>query len=219
MRHFPKHLVTSAKIVVAALFAAILALEAGSAAAQPLRIAGSGANVGAIELLAAEFAKSHPGARFAPIQAVGTGSSIRAAAGRALDLALTSRPLSDAERALGLVQIEYARTPFVMVVSRKMALDAISSAQLAELYAGKLTRWPEGARVRPVLRPADDGDIAILKSLSPAVARGLDEALRRPGMIVAATDRDATEMAEKTYGAIAASTLGLILAEGRAVKP
>lgn len=219
MRRFPKHLLTPVKTVVAALFAAILALEAGSPAAQPLRIAGSGANVGAIELLVAEFAKSHPGARFAPIQAVGTGSSIRAATAGALDFALTSRPLSDAERALGLTQIEYARTPFVIVVSSKMALDAISSAQLAEVYAGKLTRWPEGVRVRPVLRPADDGDIAILKAISPAVARSLDEALKRPGMMVAATDRDAAEMAEKTPGAIAASTLGLILTEGRAVKP
>lgn len=196
---------------------AILSATTGYAA-DPVRIASSGANVGAIELLIAEFRKSQPDARFTPVEVVGTGGAVRAAIAGAQHLAFTSRALTGAERADGATEIEYARTPFVIVVSNKTAIDAISRAQLAEIYAGRLTRWPDGTRTRPVLRTADDIDTSILKSLSPAIARALDDALKRPGMIVANSDREAADFAEKTAGTFAASTLGLVLSEGRALK-
>lgn len=187
-------------------------------AAEPVKVAGSGASVGAIELLITEFRKLQPDARFGPAEAVGTGGAVRAAIAGGLHLALASRPLTEAERAGGASEIEYARTPFVLVVRTGTPVEGISRAQLAEIYAGKMTRWPAGTRVRPVLRAADDIDILILKSLSAGVAQALEEALKRPGMVYAATDREAADIAEKTPGAIAASTLGLVLSESRTLK-
>lgn len=203
------------------LIAALLplyVLAAPGAAAQSVRIAGTGAAVGAIELLVAEYRRAHPGARLGAVEAIGSGGALRAARAGALDIALVARPLAEADAAAGLQAVEYARTPFVMAMSTKSGMTFLTRAQLAAAYAGSLQVWPDGTRVRPVLRPADDIDTRHLKAFGPEVGSAVDQALARAGMLVASTDREAADILERTPGAIGPSTLGLILSEKRALR-
>lgn len=204
------------KVLHAALWMA--ALIATTASAQPVRIAGSGANVGAITLLIAEFRKLEPGAQFAAVEAVGSEGAVKAAAAGALHIALTSRPITDGERALGVREIEYARTPFVIAVRSDSKIESITGAKFAHYLESTAESGPDGVRVRPVLRPARDVDISLLKRMSAAAAPALDEALKRPGMMIATTDKEAADLIERTPGAIGATTLGLILAESRRLR-
>ena len=190
-----------------------------AAVAQPVRIAGSGANVGAIGLLIAEYRKANPTAAFAPVEALGSAGAIKAVAGGILDIALTSRPLAQAERSIGVREVEYARTPFVVVVRADSALAAISGPELARFMSGSGEAGPDGVRVRPVLRPAADIDTLLVKRMAPGVAPAIEQALKRPGMMVATTDKEAADFVERTAGAIGVSSLGLVLSESRRLRP
>ena len=102
-----------------------------------------------------------------------------------------------------------------MVATRKGGIDGLSLTQLAELYGGRQTRWADGQPVRLVLRPANDGDTALLASFSPAVKAGLDTAMARDGMVVALTDQDSADAIERLPGALGTSSLALLSAEHR----
>ena len=73
-------------------------------------------------------------------------------------------------------------------------------------------------RVRPVLRPANDVDNALLKRMSAAAGPAIEQALKRPGMMIATTDREAADLVKRTAGAMGATTLGLILSESRKLR-
>jgi phosphate transport system substrate-binding protein len=205
------------RYVIPALVLAF-SLTSPDAAAQAVRVAGTGAAVGAIELLLTEYRRAHPVARFGAVEAIGSGGALRAARAGALDIALVARPLGEADVAAGLRALEYARTPFVVAVSAKSPVTSLTRSQLAAAYAGSLEAWPDGTRVRPVLRPADDIDTRHLKNFGPEVGRAVDQALMRPGMLVASTDREAADILERTPGTLGPSTLGLILSEKRGLR-
>ncbi|MBF0162416.1 MAG: ABC transporter substrate-binding protein, partial [Magnetococcales bacterium] len=93
-------------------------------------------------------------------------------------------------------------------------------AQLVELYAGRQKSWPDGSRVRVVLRPVADADTALLRSFSPAMdeAMTMAHAQRQPGSALADTDIDLADMVEKVPGGLGSVALSLVLAENRPLK-
>ncbi len=197
----------------------VLLLMACAAAAQEMKIGGSGTALGTIQLLADAFAKQAPGFRATMVPNLGSSGGIKALAAGAIDLAGTSRPMKADERALGLTETEYGRTPFVFAVSVKSKVTAISIPQLAEIYAGKMTNWPDGNPIRIVLRPVGDIDTEIVKSMSTELGRALSVAQQRRGVAFSITDQDAANDIERIAGAIGPSSLALIAAEQRALRP
>jgi phosphate transport system substrate-binding protein len=198
-----------------------LALLLGSfsaAAAEEFKIGGTGATLGTMRLLADAFTAGNPDIRITISHSLGTTGGIKAVAGGAIGLAVTSRPINKSERKFGIVEREYARTPFVFAVSTKSKVTAITSGELADIYAGKMTAWGDGSPVRIVLRPAIDVDTEMVNSISPAIGHGLAAAMVRPGMPVSPTDQDAADAIERFSGAVGPSTLALIVSEQRALR-
>ena len=151
-------------------------------------IGGAGAAIGTLQALGAEFSKARANVHINVLPSLGSGGGIKALVAGKLTLAVTARPLTEAERRGGLVEHEIARTPLVIAVSNKSAVSKLSLDELAALYAGRTARWPDGTPVRPVLRPAEDTDTVVLKTFSPAVAQASQAALAREGMLIAITD-------------------------------
>lgn len=197
---------------------AVLAGFPGGAAAEELRIGGTGSALGTMQLLARQFGASHPDIRVKIVPSLGSGGGIKAVAAGAIDLAVSSRPIDAAERMLGIAESEYGRTPFVLAVSSKSAVTAITVAQLADIYAGRLETWPDGSPVRPLLRPANDADTVLLSNISPEVRLGLALAAKRPGIRLSLTDQDAADDLERIPGAIGPTSLSLILSERRQLR-
>jgi len=202
----------------AIVLALVLAVCGAAAAAEEMRIAGTGAALGTVELLAGEFSRRNPDIRITTIANLGSVGSIKAVSNGAIELALASRPLNERESKLGVSQLEYARTPFVFAVSAKSAVSAVTRQELADIYSGKVANWPDGSKIRVVLRPASDIDTAMVKGLSPAVAQAVAAAEDRPGVQYAVTDQDAANDLERIPGAIGPSSLALILSERRALR-
>jgi phosphate transport system substrate-binding protein len=87
--------------------------------------------------------------------------------------------------------------------------------EIADLYAGRVSKWPDGTPVRLVLRPANDGDTPLFASFSPAIKEALTAAMSREGMIMAVTDQDSASEIARIKGAVGTSSLSLMLSENR----
>jgi len=184
-----------------------------------LKIGGTGAAIGTISLVAAAYQKKYPGVRFVFPPSLCSTGGIKAVIGGALDLGLSSRPLTEAEARQGAVALEYARTPVLLVTAHKAAGVNFTLTQVASLYAGDIASYPDGTPIRLIIRPDYDVDTRLLRSLSPEMDLAVQKAQSRAGMIVAVTDHDNGEMLEKISGAIGWMSLAQLIPEKRAVTP
>lgn len=190
----------------------------GAAGAQELRLGGTGTALGTMRLLGEAWRQSQPGAQLTVLRSLGSGGGIKAILAGKLQIAVSGRPLTAAEIQQGARQLEYGRTPLVFVVSRSSTLDELSTGALIDLYAGKTTHWPDGGRIRLILRPRGEADSALIKSLSAEMRVAMQAAEQRPGLPYAVTDQEAADRAQKIPGAFATLTLAQLLTEPRALK-
>ena len=200
-----------------AFLALLLVSGPRGAVAETIRISGTGSAMETMRLLAEAFRKTNPGVRVVIVPGMGSSGGIKAALAGRLDIGLSARPLSKEERAGGIVETVYARTPFVFAVNRSLEMTGITREGLAAIYSGKRD-WENGRRIRLVLRPEQDTDISVLKGISPAMSAAIGIALRREGMMVAMTDQEAADFIEKVPGAFGGTTLALLVSENRRVR-
>lgn len=189
----------------------------GSALADGIKIGGSGGALGVMKLLADEFGKTNRGTAVQVVPSLGSGGGIKALLGGALDIAVSARPVNDAEQRRGAVQRELGRTPFVFGVAAASARSGITLQEVRDIFAGTRTAWQDGSRIRLVLRPTTESDTNIVKGISPALAEAVDAAHRREGMLFAVTDQDTAETIEKIPGAFGTITLSQIITEQRPI--
>jgi phosphate transport system substrate-binding protein len=206
------------QLLSAAAIAALLACPRARGDEQ-LRASGTGSALGAMRRLAAAFEKASPGDRLAVLPSVGSGGAIKAVAQGALDLGLVGRALEPGEQALGLVALTYARTPFVFVAGPRSGATGVSTEEVVRIYGGQMARWPTGERVRVILRPKADVDNLVLRAISPELAAAVDAAFSREGLLMAATNQECDDLATRTPGAFAPSSLTQIVADGEPLEP
>jgi phosphate transport system substrate-binding protein len=205
------------------VYAGACALLAGlcapaSTLAEELKIGGTGTALGTMALLGQAYSKLHPDVRVTVLPSMGSGGGIKAVMAGAISLAVSWRVLSDDERKAGAQSIEYGRSPFVFATQSTSKVSAISQQELVDIYAGKTTQWPDGTRIRLVLRPKSDADSELIRSLSPAMREATAVAEDRKGITFSVTDQDAASDLEKMPGSLGASTLAQILSEKRQIK-
>jgi len=187
--------------------------------AEEIMIGGTGGALATMKLLGDAYSKNHPETKIIVLPSLGSGGGIKAVIAGAIQVAVSSRPIKDSETSLGASAFEYARTPFVFVVPLKSKTQAITSADLVDIYSGTRDRWPDGTRIRLVLRPVGDSDSDMVKSISPEVKQAKLRAEKRPGMLFAVTDQEAADNIEKIAGAFGTSTLAQLVSEQRALRP
>lgn len=187
-------------------------------AAQEISIGGTGGALGTMKALADAYRKSHPETEIAVLPSLGSTGGVKAVLAGAIQVAVSSRPLKPGEVSRRAVGSELGRTPFVFAVPAKTKVDSITIGDLVDIYAGKLQNWPDGTRIRVVLRPVGDSDSDMVRSISPEVKQAKMEAEKRPGMLFAVTDQDSADSIETIPGAFGSSTLAQIRTEKRAMK-
>lgn len=198
----------------------LLALPAGARPAEepPLRVTGTGSAIGVLQRLARAFEEAHPGRKVQLLPSIGSAGAIRAVASGALDLGLAGRALSPDEHTMPVRLLEFARTPFLFAVAPGVAATDLTTAEAARIYRGQQTAWPQGDRLRLVLRPSSDADTAYLRSLSPEMAAAVDVAQERPGMLVASTNQECDDLISRTPGGVGPSTLAQLTTEPRGLR-
>jgi phosphate transport system substrate-binding protein len=168
-----------------------------------------------MRLLAEAFRPIDPKTEIEVMASLGTNGGLRAVQSKVIEIAVLARPLTEAERASGLNDHEYARTPLTFATHPETAIRGISLADVARVYSGELAVWPDGLPVRLIRRPSTEADWTTLGGLSIDMARAVQLAMRRPGLLTAATDQDNAETLERLRGSFGLIALGQLLAERR----
>lgn len=106
------------------------------------------------------------------------------------------------------------RTPFGLVTSRE-GPQGLKSAEIAALYGADSPKWPDGAPILIILRPADESDNTVLGELFPGLAAVLQQMRKRRDLSIAATDQDNADLAEQLKGSLSSATLMQIMTEKR----
>jgi phosphate transport system substrate-binding protein len=211
MSAFPKKMIgwTAMMMIIIIMVAPFPGYPADS-----IRIGGSGAGLATVRLLAQAYEQGHPGVHIEILPSLGSSGGIKAVLQGAIDIAVSSRPLKQDETARGANNVEYARTPLVFVSPANTGKTDLTTAELEGIYSGEVQRWPDGSRLRLVMRPASESMTGDLRRISQKMDGAVTAALEREGMIVAVTDQDNAEILEKTRGSFGAITLTQVVAEG-----
>jgi phosphate transport system substrate-binding protein len=182
-----------------------------------MRIAGTGGAIGTVRALVEAHRRRDPAAAEpAFLPNLGTTGGVAAVLEGAADIALAARPPTDAERAAGARHVPYARTPLAFATKAGgAAVRGVTLDDVARIYAGETAEWPDGTPIRVLRRPASDTDTTALAAASPAMARALAAAQRRPGLVTAGTDQDNADALEAVHGSFGAVTLAQFMSERR----
>lgn len=190
----------------------------GAACAETIKIGGTGAALGTMRLLADAYTAQDADIRVTVLPSLGTTGGIKALLAGAIDIALTLRTLNSTEAAGGATSVEYARTPFVFATAISNPTQEITTAELVDIYLGKQADWPDGGKIRLVIRPTGDNDSEMVRSMSPEMRAAELYAEQRKGLLFAVTDTEAADNLERVPGSLGASSLALIASEKRALK-
>lgn len=180
---------------------------------QRLVIGGTGSGLAIIRKLGDAFAASHHGAVLFVPPSLGSGGGIKALAAGKLDLSISARALKPKEKVLGLKELLFVDTPVVFASRELNGQENITLKYLEKAYAGQMPSWPNGERLRIILRPQGESDTKILKSLSAQMAANLDHIYDNRNIHVAARDQDNAQALSKVPGSLGLISLGQLMAE------
>lgn len=200
------------KAMSAALGAAFLLCGAGAAAADTVRVGGTGIGLQLAHILGVELAEADRSVSTSVLPSLGTPGGIKALGAGAIDVAIAARPLKDTEKATGIEEAACLTTAMAFVTSRPGA-QGISLASLPRLYADPDPRWPDGQPLKVILRSPAGSENPYLIRLVPGMEAALANAFARPGIPVGATDQENVDLAARIDGSFAIATLVQIKAE------
>lgn len=191
----------------------LLAFPAPARAEEVIRLNGTGSGIVLVKPLMAAFRKAHPQVRFEVEKSLGSAASLKAIAAGALDVAVAGRHLKAQEMQPHLEWREYGSIPYAVITHRDSKVDNVTTAQLADMYSGKYARWPDGELVRVILRPQEDVDTKILRTLSKEMDAAVSAAHARKDMVMGVTDQESFENIKKVPGSVCFMPLSMLLSE------
>jgi phosphate transport system substrate-binding protein len=165
-------------------------------------------------LLAQAYSQIDPSFQLEVVPNLGSTGGIKALLSGATHIAVASRNPKPEESAAGLRAHEVGRTAFVLATTKEN-VTGLTLPEVADLYAGRQSKWSDGQAVRLVLRPASDHDTALLAAFSPGVKDAVAIAMAREGMVFAMTDQDSADAIERLPGGLGTSSLALLMSERR----
>jgi phosphate transport system substrate-binding protein len=142
-----------------------------------LIIAGSGSNIAVTKKLLAAFKEEQTTNIVIP-DSVGSGGGISGVVNGSIDLGITSRPLTEAEKASGLKEIPYARSGLIVAVGSDVPDDNVSYEDLVQIYQGNKNTWSNGAPIIVFVMYEKDSTNEVLIREVPAFKEVLLDSLR-----------------------------------------
>jgi phosphate transport system substrate-binding protein len=173
-----------------------------SAGTNELSVVGTGDGIELLRALGAAYSADNPQTAILVPPSIGSGGGLAAVGGDKEVLARVARPLTDSERALGLIATPMFRLPSAFFVHRGANVANLTAQQLADIYAGKVVNWSEvgGAnlRIKVVRREEADSTLTVLRQSMP----GWKDLTITEKSKTAVTTQDCIDTAKDVEGAI-----------------
>ncbi|MCJ2052416.1 PstS family phosphate ABC transporter substrate-binding protein [Methylobacterium sp. J-070] len=186
---------------VSAAALAILAASTG-AWADDLAIVGTGDGIEMLQAVATAYNAEAGEARVSVPASIGSGGAVAAVGGERQKLGRVARPLSEAEKGQGLIEVPLTRIPSAIFVHRGVGVASLTSAQVAGIFSGAIENWSafggSDLKIRVVRREETDSTLAVLRSSMP----GWRDLALTSRSKTATTTQDAIETVRQTPGAI-----------------
>lgn len=184
------------------LFSCALCLPAAPALAGQINVVGTGDGIELLRALGAAYTADNPDVPVIVPPSVGSGGAIAAVGADKEILGRIARPLNAAEKAQGLVSTPVVRLPSAFFVHPSAKVDGLTAAQIADIYAGKITNWKDlgGAdlRIKVVRREDADSTLMVLRETMP----GWQQLAITEKSKMAMTTQEATDSVKQVEGAI-----------------
>ncbi len=182
--------------------AAALSLAAAPVVAEQYRIVGTGDGMDVLMALGAAYMADNPGSIVVTPPSIGSGGGIAAVGAEKEILGRIARSLSPTERELGLVATPVFRLSSAIYVHPSVEISGLTSKQLGDIYAGKITNWSEvggdDLRIKVVRREEADSTLLVLRQSMP----GWDKLEITERSKMALTTQESFETVQKVVGAI-----------------
>lgn len=170
--------------------------------ADDLAIVGTGDGIEMLQAVAEAYNSEAGKTRVSVPPSIGSGGAVAAVGGERQKLGRVARPLTEAEKGQGLVEVPLTRIPSAIFLHRGVGVTGLTSAQVAEIYSGAAENWSAvggpDLKIRVVRREETDSTLAVLRSSMPGW-RNLALTSRSK---TATTTQDAIETVRQTPGAI-----------------
>jgi len=142
-----------------------------SAPAEVLEIVGTGDGAAVLQKLATEFSAKHPDVEVLIPKSIGSGGAIKAVGTDKKVLGRVARGIKDKEKPYGMEYQAFARVPVVFFVNPEVAAKDLTTAQVLDIYSGKVTTWDElgsgTGKIRVVRREEGDSSLTELQKSLP----------------------------------------------------
>lgn len=187
-------------------------------AGDTVRLGGTGMALGAMNRLGEQMRQTAPDLILVVLPSMGTTGGLNALATGAVDVALTGRTLTAAEKAKGFAEAACMTSGLIFATSYPAA-PALTLRDLPDIYGNSHPRWPDGAPLKIILRPRSGSEVPYLVEKIPGMGPAFDAAFQRPGLPVAITDQENAELATQIDGSLAIMTLVQMRGENLALRP
>ncbi|WP_457104685.1 PstS family phosphate ABC transporter substrate-binding protein [Methylobacterium sp. P5_C11] len=179
-----------------------LLLQSIAVRAEELPIVGTGDGIEMLQAVATAYNAQAGEARVSVPPSIGSGGAVAAVGGERQRLGRVARPLTEAEKAQGLVEVPLIRIPSAVFVHRGAGVTNLTSDQVAAIFAGKTENWSalggSDLKIRVVRREDTDSTLSVLRSTMP----GWRDLVLTSRSKTATTTQDAIETVRQTPGAI-----------------
>lgn len=175
---------------------------ATTAAAEELRIVGTGDGLQLLRDVAARFNEGAAGTEVVVPDSIGSGGGIAAVTAGDERIARVARVLKPSEQAVGLQYVPFARIPSVFFVHPSAGVRSLTSGQLRAIFEGKSRSWADvggnDVKIRVVRREDGDSTLQVLRASMP----GWKDLTFTDRSKLAVTTQDAVDTVRTVQGAI-----------------
>lgn len=119
-----------------------LGLTVSSVMAKDITISGSTSVARLMDVLAEEYNRTHPES-FVAVQGIGSTAGITLVANGVVEIAMTSRYLTEREQRAEYTVTQLAHDGLTVVVNSANPVADLTREQLYDIYKGKVTNWKE----------------------------------------------------------------------------
>lgn len=200
--------------IAAAAFAAFALANSALADTVKLEIVGTGDGMEALNALAADFGAQNADVSVQIPPSVGSGGGIAAVGSGRATLGRVARKLKDTEIEAGINYVPIAKLPSAIFAHPSAKADGLTSAQLVDIYEGRITNWKDvgGAdmRIRVVRREDADSTFIVLRGSMP----GWKDIKITDRSKMATTTQEAIESVREVQGAIGFGPFSRTLEQG-----